>query len=98
MCAMMIVWMVMAMATVVIIAYIPKKAAFFGCFLCVFFSCAAFQLFAYVAPSLPSTHMLPTYCSREPPRFAHQVGLASNPHDPRSPPTCQMTHVTSLKP
>ena len=38
------------------------------------------------------THIVPTYCSGGP-RFAHQVGLASNPHDPRSPPTCQITHM-----
>ena len=32
----------------------------------------------------------------ESPRFAHQVGHASDLHDPRSPPTCQMTHVIFL--
>ena len=61
----MMLWMAMAMATIVIIAYIPKKTSVF------FVAC---QLFAYFAP-LPTlatkARGLPHACHRSP-RFAHQ--------------------------
>ena len=88
---MMMIWMARAMTTTVIIAYILKKEV---CGLANFPRTCRDQIFRVFI-------LLPHFASRnrvESPRFAHQVGRASDLHDPRSPPTCQMTHMILANP
>ena len=79
------------MTTLVIIAYVPKSV-FLASLIFPRVLRPRFASLGWNGARMPDI-VSGSHNRVESPRFAHHVGLASDLHDLRSPPTCQMTHM-----